>query len=101
MDSLTDKMKQPVSLNEVFLLVEVLPNIAALLQLIQVCPASGTVVERGFSLINLAMDDLRNSMNIATLDAMMWIAYVNEITDDVVGKIIGIWKKHGNRRIEL
>ena len=101
MDSLTDKMKQPVSLNEVFLLVEVLPNIAALLQLIQVCPASGTVVERGFSLINLAMDDLRNSMNIATLDATMWIAYVNEITDDVVGKIIGIWKKHGNRRIEL
>ena len=71
MDSLTDKMKQPVSLNEVFLLVEVLPNIAALLQLIQVCPASGTVVERGFSLINLAMDDLRNSMNIATLDATM------------------------------
>ena len=64
-------MKQPVSLNEVFLLVEVLPNIAALLQLIQVCPASGTVVERGFSLINLAMDDLRNSMNIATLDATM------------------------------
>ena len=101
MDSLTDKMKQPVSLNEVFLLVEVLPNIAALLQLIQVCPASGTVVERGFSLINLAMDDLRNSMNIATLDATMWIAYVNEITDDVVGKIIGIWKKHGNRRLEL
>ena len=101
MDSLTDKMKQPVSLNEVFLLVEVLPNIAALLQLIQVCPASGTVVERGFSLINLAMDDLRNSMNIATLDATMWIAYVNGITDDVVGKIIGIWKKHGNRRIEL
>ena len=71
MDSLTDKMKQPVSLNEVFLLVKVLPNIAALLQLIQVCPASGTVVERGFSLINLAMDDLRNSMNIATLDATM------------------------------
>ena len=73
MDSLTDKMKQPVSLNEVFLLVEVLPNIAALLQLIQVCPASGTVVERGFSLINLAMDDLRNSMNIATLDAVVGI----------------------------
>ena len=47
------------------------------------------------------MDDLRNSMNIATLDATMRIAYVNEITDDVVGKIIGIWKKHGNRRIEL
>ena len=72
MESLTDKMKQPVSLNEAFLLVEeVLPNIATFLQLIQVCPANGAVVERGLSLINLAMDDLRNSMNIATLDATM------------------------------
>ena len=101
-DSLTDKMKQSVSLNEAFLLVEeVIPNIATLLQLIQVCPASGAVVERGFSLMNLVMNDLRNSMNIVTLDATMRITYANEITDDVVDKIIGIWKKRGNRGIEL
>ena len=71
-DSLTDKMTQPVSPNEAFLLVEeVLPSIATLLQLIQVCSASGAVVERGFLLMNLVMNDLRNSMNIATLDATM------------------------------
>ena len=80
---------------------EVLPSIATLLQLIQICPASGAVAERGFSLMNLIMNNLRNAMNIATLDATMRITYVNEITDDVVEKIIGIWKKHGNRRIEL
>ena len=45
-NSLTDKMKQPVSLHEAFLLAEeVLPNIATLLQLIQVCAASGSIVE--------------------------------------------------------
>ena len=83
-DSLTDKMTQPVSLNEPFVLVaEVLLCIEAQLQLIQVCPASGAVVERGFSLMNLVMNDTRNSMNIATLDANMRITYVNEITDDV------------------
>ena len=40
-------------------------------------------------------------MNIATLDATMRITYINEITDDLVGKIIGIWKKQRNRQIEL
>ena len=40
-------------------------------------------------------------MNIATLNATMRITYINEITDDLVDKIIGIWKKQGNRRIEL
>ena len=101
-DSLIVKMKQPVSLNEAFLLVEeVLPHIGTLLQLIQVCPASGAVVDRRFSLMNLVINDLRNSKNIATLDVTMRITYVNEITDDVVGKIISIWKKHVNRRIKL
>ena len=101
-DSLTDKMTQLISLNEAFLLVEeVFPSIATLLQLIQVCPASGAIVKQGFSLMNLVMNDLRNSMNIATLDAMMRITYVNEITDDVVEKIIGIWKRRENRRIEI
>ena len=51
--------------------------------------------------MNLVINDLRNSKSIATLDVTMRITYVNEITDDVVGKIISIWKKHVNRRIEL
>ena len=40
-------------------------------------------------------------MNIAILDALMRITYVNEITDDAVDSIIGIWKERGNRQIEL
>ena len=51
--------------------------------------------------MNLVMNDLRNSMNIATLDATMQITYVNDITDDLVDKVIGIWKKHGNRQTEF
>ena len=81
------------------LVEEVLPSIATLLQLTQVYPAGGAVVEWNFSLMNLVMNDLSNSVNIATLDATMRITYVNEITDDVVEKIIGIWKKHVNRQI--
>lgn len=93
--------KQSVSLNEAILLVEILPNIATSLQLIQVCPASGAVVERGFALTNFVMNGLKSSMNIWTLDATMWVTYVNEITDDVVDKITDIWKKRGNRQTEL
>ena len=99
MDSFTDKMKQSVFLNEAFLLAEVLSNTVTLLQLIQVYPASGTIAERGFSLMNLIMDDFRNSMNTATLDATLRITYVYESTHDVLDLIIGIWKKGGNRRI--
>ena len=70
-------MKQPVSLNEAFLLVEeVLPNTVTLLKLIQVSAASGAIVEQGFSLMNLIINDLRNSMNIATVHATMRITYV-------------------------
>ena len=99
---MTDKIKQRVSLSKAFLLVEdVLPDIVTLLQLNQVCPASGVIDESGFSLLNLAINDLRNSVNIATLDDMMQITYINEITDDVVDKIIGIWKRHGNRQTEF
>ena len=80
---------------------EAVLNIATLLQSIQVWPAGGATVEWGSSLMNLVMNDLRSCMNIAILDASMRIIYVNEITDDAVDKIIGIWKKHGNRQIEL
>ena len=40
-------------------------------------------------------------MNIAILDVLMRITYVNGITDDAVDSIIGIWKERGNRQIEL
>ena len=101
-DSLTGNMKHSVSRNEAFVLIEeVLPNIVTLLRLSQVCPASGAIAEQGFSLMNIIMDDLRSFMNISSLESMMQITCVNEITDDVVDNVIGIWKKHGNRVIEL
>ena len=61
-DCLTDKMKQPVFLNEAFLLVEEVryQNSSSLqhcYSLIQVCPAFSAVVEQGFSLMNLIMND--------------------------------------------
>ena len=61
-DCLTDKMKQPVFLNEAFLLVEKVryQNSSSLqhcYSLIQVCPAFSAVVEQGFSLMNLIMND--------------------------------------------
>lgn len=34
--------------------------------------------------MNLVVNDLRSSMNLATLDAMMRITYENEITDVAV-----------------
>ena len=61
-DCLTDKMKQPVFLHEAFLLVEEVryQNSSSLqhcYSLIQVCPAFSAVVEQGFSLMNLIMND--------------------------------------------
>ena len=48
----------------------VLPDIRTVLSIIVICAASDAVVERGFSLKNLIMNDLRSSMNIRTLDAI-------------------------------
>ena len=100
---LQDQSRNPVSLNDTIICtVEVLPDICAVLILISVCPASGTVVECGFSLKNLIMNDLRRSMNVRTLDATMRIHYQGEsLTDGEVNEIIDIWKRRGNRRIEL
>lgn len=54
----------------------VLPDIRTVLSIIVICAASDAVVERGFSLKNLIMNDLRSSMNIRTLDAIMHIHYM-------------------------
>ena len=42
---------------------EVFPNIALLLEIILVCASSGAVVERGFSVMNLAMNKLHEGDN--------------------------------------
>ena len=76
--------------------------ICTVLILISVCPASGAVVKRGFSLMNLIMNDLRSSMNVLTLDATMRIHYQDEsLTHGEVDGIIDVWKRCGNRRTEL
>ena len=58
-----------------YLCSEILPDIATVLNIIIICPASGAVVERGFSLMNLIMNDLQSSLNIRTLDATILIHY--------------------------
>ena len=73
---LQDQLKNPMSLNDAIICTaEVLPDICTVLFFISVCPASGAVVKRGFSLMNLIMNDLRSSMNVCTLDATMRIHY--------------------------
>ena len=84
-----------MSISDALLLAnEVFPDMTKILNIIAICPASGAVVERGFSLMNLIMNDLQNSINIGTLDALMRISYSGQdLTDDDADR--------GNRRIEL
>ena len=97
------KVKQPLPLEQTIKLTsDILPDVAIILNIISICPASGAVVERGFSLMNLIMNDLRNSMNIRTLDAIMRIHYNGQdLSDEEADNIISVWKRRGNRRIEL
>ena len=47
----------PVSLEEAYQFAkDVYPNIAQILKILLICPASGAVVERGFSLMNMQMN---------------------------------------------
>ena len=55
---------------------DVYPNIAQILRILLICPASGAVVERGFSLMNMQMNKLRLSMKIRAFDALMRIYYI-------------------------
>ena len=100
---LQNQLKNPVSLNGALICTaEVLPDICTTLILISVCPTSGAVVERGFSLMNLIMNNLRSRMNARTLDATMRIHYQGEsLTDGEVDEIIDVWKRRGNRRMAL
>ena len=101
--NLKKKTINPVSLNKAFKAsMEILSDVAVVLNIIQICPTSGAVVERGFSLMNLIMNDLRSSMKVATLDALMRIHYHDELLSKTqMRDIISICKNRGNRRIEL
>ena len=83
------KVNDPVSISDALLLAnKVFPDVTKILNIIAICPASGAVAERGFSLMNLIMNDLRNSINIRTLDALMRISYSGrDLTDDDADKI--------------
>ena len=49
LETVVNKIKNPFSLEEaVYLCSEILPDIATVLNIIAICPASGAVVERGF-----------------------------------------------------
>ena len=74
LETVVNKIKNLFSLEEaMYLCFEILPDIATVLNIIAICPASGALVERGFSLVNLIMNDLRSLMNIRTLDATIRI----------------------------
>ena len=80
---------------------DVYPNIAQILKILLIYPASGAVVERCFSLMNMHMNKLRSSMKIQTLDALMRVFYEYYITGQDTDDIIKVWFKNGNRRIDL
>ena len=72
LETVVNKIKNPFSLEKgVYLCSEILPDIANVLNFMSIWPGSGAVVERGFSLMNMIMNDLRSSMNIRTLDPMI------------------------------
>ena len=76
-------------------------NIAQILKILLICPASGAIVERGFSLMNIQINKLRSSMKIRTLDALMRIYYEHDITDQDADDIVKVWFKNGNRRMKI
>ena len=80
---------------------DVYPNIVQILKILLICPASGVVAERGFSLMNMQMNKLRSSMKIRTSDALLRIYYEYDITDQDADDIVKVWFKNGNRCIDL
>ena len=89
-ETVVNKIKNSFSLEEaVHLCSEMFPDITTVLNIIAICPASGVVVERGFSLVNLIMNELRSSMNIRTLGVAMRIYYNGaDLSDQEADKII-------------
>ena len=65
-------------------------------------PCSGSIFESGFPLMNLIMNELRNSVSIWALDATMRIHYSGQtLSEEEIDNIIQVWKRRGNRPIEL
>ena len=76
-EKLESQKNCPASLEEAYQFAkDVYPNIAQILKILLICPASGAVVERGFSLMNMQMNKLGSPMKIWTLDALMRIHYM-------------------------
>ena len=101
--TLQKQCNNPVTLYDAFQAChEIFPDVAIVLEIIEVFPSSGVVVERGFLLTNLIMNYLRSSTNIQTLDALIRLHCGNDsFSDTQVQDIISIWLKRGNRIIEL
>ena len=77
-----------------------LPDITTVLNVITItiCPASGAMVELGFSLMNLIINNLQSSINIKTLDATMHIHYNGpDLSDKEADKIIDVWNRRINK----
>ena len=95
LEKVINKIKNPLSLDKaVYLCSEVLSDITTVLNIITICPGSGALVERGFSLMNLIMNDLRSSINIRTIDITMRIHYNDaDLSEEETDTIINVWKR--------
>ena len=75
---------------------EIFSDITIALEIVQVYPTGGAFIERGFLLMNLIMNDLRSSMNIQTLDALVQLHYIDDSYSDTQAQnIISTWLKRG------
>ena len=80
---------------------DVYPKIEQIFKTLLICPASSAIVEHGFSLMNMQMNKLLSSMKIKTSDALMWIYYEYDITDQDADEIVKVWFKNGNQRVAM
>ena len=76
-------------------------QILQILKILLICPASSTIVEHGFSLMNMQINKLGLLMKIWTLDALLQIYYEYDITDQDTDDIIRVWFKNKNRHTDL
>ena len=84
-------MKLPFSLNEAYLLSRnVFPNVAVVLQLMLICSASGAIVERDFSVMNIIMNELHSSLKTSILSALMQINYEDNLSHEKYDQIVEV-----------
>ena len=80
---------------------DVYPKITQIFKTLLIFPASSAIVEHGFSLMNMQMNKSLSSVKIQTLDALMWIYYEYDITNQDADDIVKVWFKKGNRHTDL